>query len=121
MQNRLLVFKPAIVSRANSIYLTEQIRKNPVSLNADSFDETTVFTLPLDFVVDEMPDAVSLDTPFGKYKASYAVKDNKLTYTRSLTMNRSTLSVDKYGSIRDFYSKILAAEQSPVVLMKKMH
>jgi transglutaminase-like putative cysteine protease len=119
MQNRLLIFKPAIVSRANSIYLTEQIRKNPVSLDADSFDETTVFTLPVGFVVDEMPDALTLDTPFGKYKTSYAVKDNKLTYTRSLTMNRSTLSVDKYGSIRDFYSKILAAEQSPVVLLRK--
>lgn len=119
MQNRLLVFKPAIVSRANSIYLTEQIRKNPVSLDSDSFDETTVFTLPVGFVVDEMPDAVSLDTPFGKYTASYVVKDNKLTYTRSLTMNRSTLSVDKYSSIREFYSKILAAEQSPVVLLRK--
>ncbi len=119
MQNRLLIFKPAIVSRANSIYLTEQIRKNPVSLDADSFDETTVFTLPTGFVVDEMPDALTLDTPFGKYKTSYAVKDNKLTYTRSLTMNRSTLTVDKYSSIRDFYSKILAAEQSPVVLLRK--
>lgn len=119
MQNRLLVFKPAIVSRANSIYLTDLIRKNPVSIDADSFDETTVFTLPQGFVVDEMPDAMNLETAFGKYVTSYTVKDNKLTYTRTLTMNRSTLSVDKYGAIRDFYSKIMAAEQSPVVLLKK--
>lgn len=119
MQNRLLVFKPAIVSRSNSIYLTEQIRKNPVSLDAYSFDETTVFTLPTGFVVDEMPDALTLDTPFGKYKTSYEVKDNKLVYTRSLTMSRSTLPVDKYASVRDFYSKILASEQSPVVLLRK--
>jgi len=119
MQNRLLVFKPAIMSRANSIYLTELIRKNPVSLDADSFDETTVFTLPPGFVVDEMPDPVSLETSFGKYSTTYAVKENKLTFTRSLTMNRSTLSVDKYSSIRDFFSKILAAEQSPVVLLRK--
>lgn len=119
MQNRLLVFKPAIVSRANSIYLTEANRKNPVAVGSDSFEETTVFTLPVGFVVDEMPDAISLDTVFGKYTSSYAVKDNKLTYTRSLTMNRSTLAADKYSSIRDFYSKILASEQSPVVLLKK--
>jgi hypothetical protein len=119
MQNRLLVFKPAIVSRANSIYLTDPNRKNPVSVDSDSFEETTIFTLPVGFIVDEMPDAISLDTTFGKYTSSYAVKDNKLTYTRSLTMNRSTLSVDKYGSIRDFYSKILASEQSPVVLLRK--
>lgn len=119
MQNRLLVFKPAIVSRSNSIYLTELIRKNPVSLSADSFDETTVFTLPPGFIVDEMPAPVSLETAFGKYSTTYAVNENKLTFTRSLTMNRSTLSVDKYNSIRDFFSKILAAEQTPVVLLRK--
>jgi hypothetical protein len=47
------------------------------------------------------------------------VKENKLVYTRSLTMSRSTQSVDKYGAIREFYSKILAAEQAPVVLLRK--
>jgi hypothetical protein len=88
-------------------------------LDADSFDETTVFTLPQGFVVDEMPDAVSLSTPFGKYKTSYDVKEGKLLFTRSLIMYRSTVAVEKYGLVRDFYAKILAAEQSPVVLMQK--
>lgn len=119
MQNRLLVFKPAIVSRANSIYLTEQNRKNAVSLDANSFNETTVFTLPQGFAVDEVPDAFSLDTPFGKYKTSFEVKEGKLLFTRSLVLNRSIVPVEKYGSVRDFYAKILAAEQSPVVLLRK--
>ncbi len=119
MQNRLLVFKPAIVSRTNSIYLTELNRKNPVSLHANSFDEMTVFTLPQGFVVDEMPDGINLETPFGNYVSSYTVKENKLTYTRSLTMNRTTVPVEKYGSVREFFSKILASEQSPIVLLRK--
>ncbi|HXG85300.1 MAG TPA: DUF3857 domain-containing protein [Pyrinomonadaceae bacterium] len=119
MQNRLLVFKPAIVNRANSVYLTEKTRTHPVIMDAESFNETATFTLPPGFVVDEMPDAVKLETPFGKYTTSYEAKDGKLVFIRSLVINRSTVQTDKYNSVRDFYSKILAAEQSPVVLLKK--
>ena len=119
MQGRLLVFKPAIVNRSNSIYLTEKTRAYPVMLDAESFSETATFTLPSNFVIDEMPDAVSLETPFGNYKTSYTAKDGKLVFTRKLVMNKTTVPVEKYNSVKDFYSKILAAEQSPVVLLKK--
>ncbi|MDQ2745866.1 MAG: DUF3857 domain-containing transglutaminase family protein [Acidobacteriota bacterium] len=119
MQNRLLVFKPAIVNRSNSIYLTEKTRSAPVMLDANSFRETAVFNLPSGFVVDEMPDAVTLETSFGKYSTKYEAKDGKLIFTRSLTTNRAIVPVDKYGSVKDFYSKIMAAEQAPVVLLRK--
>jgi transglutaminase-like putative cysteine protease len=119
MQNRMLVFKPAVTSRTNSIYLTEKDRKYPVVLDSNSFREKATFNLPAGFVVDEMPDPVSLQTPFGKYATTYEVKDNKLIFTRSLTMNRSTVSVDKYSEVRSFFTSMLNAEQSPVVLIRK--
>ena len=119
MQNRLLVFKPAIVSRTNSVDLTEKLRTNAVMLDAESFSEIATFNLPTGFVVDEMPDAVSLETPFGKYTTNYETKDGKLIFTRKMVMNRTTVAVEKYNSVKDFYSKILAAEQAPVVLLRK--
>ena len=119
MQNRLLIFKPAIVNRANSIYLTEKDRTHPIMIDAETFNETATFNLPAGFVVDEVPDAVSIETPFGKYKTNYEVKDGKLVYTRNLVTNRTTVAAGKYNSVRDFYSQILAAEQSPVVLLRK--
>jgi len=119
MQNRLLVFKPAIVGRRNGIFLTELTRGSPIMLDSNSLRETTTFSLPQGFVVDEMPDAVSIETPFGKYNTRYEVKDNKLVFTRSLITTRTMVPVEKYNSVKDFYSKILAAEQSPVVLLKK--
>ncbi|MEO6587698.1 MAG: DUF3857 domain-containing protein, partial [Pyrinomonadaceae bacterium] len=60
MQNRLLVFKPVIVGRRNGLFLTEEKRKHPVMLFSQSMKETAVFSLPKGFVVDEMPDAVTL-------------------------------------------------------------
>ncbi len=119
MQNRLLVFKPAIVGRRGGIFLTDVKREQPVMLDSNSMRETTTFTLPTGFVVDEMPDAVTLETPFGKYSTKYESKDGKLVFTRSLTTTRTTVPVDKYNSVKDFYSKIMAAEQAPVVLLKK--
>ena len=119
MQNRLLVFKPAIVSRANSIYLTEKTRQHPIMIDTDSFSETAVFTLPEGFVVDEMPDAVNLNKSFGTYTTSYEVKEGKLYFKRKMNMKRSTIPVKNYNEIRDFYTQILSAEQSPVVLLKK--
>lgn len=119
MQNRLLVFKPVIVGRRNALFLTESTRNNPVILDSEAVKETIIFNLPTGFVVDEMPDAVNLEMPFGKYTTSYEAKDGKLIFTRSLTMNRATVPVDKYNSVRDFYAKMREAEQSPVVLMRK--
>ena len=119
MQNRLLVFKPAIVGRRGGVFLTEAKRDQPVMLDSNSMKETVTFNLPPGFVVDEMPDAVNLEMPFGKYTTKYEVKDNKLVFTRSLTTNRTTVPVEKYNSVKDFYTKIMAAEQAPVVLLKK--
>ncbi len=119
MQNRLLVFKPVIVGRRGGVFLTEAKREQPIMLDSNAMRETVTFNLPSGFVVDELPDAVSLETPFGKYSTKYEVKDNKLVFTRSLTTTRSIVPVEKYNSVKDFYSKIMAAEQSPVVLLKK--
>ncbi len=119
MQNRLLVFKPVIVGRRNALSLTEVTRDHPVLIDSEAVKETAVFSLPIGFVVDELPDAVNLETTFGKYTTSYEVKDGKLIFIRSLTMNRTTVPVDKYNSVRDFYAKMREAEQSPVVLMRK--
>lgn len=119
MQGRLLVFKPAIVNRSNSIYLTDKTRTHPVMIDSDSFSESAVFDLPEGFAVDELPDSVNLKTSFGVYQNSYTVKEGKLYYTRSLTTNRTKVPVESYDKIRKFYTDILAAEQSPVVLLKQ--
>ncbi len=119
MQNRLLVFKPVIVGRRNAVFLTDPKRTNPIELDSNSMRETVTFLLPQGFVVDEVPNAVTLETAFGKYSTKYENKDGKLIFTRSITMNRGTISPDKYSGVKDFFTKILDAEQSPVVLIKK--
>ncbi len=119
MQNRLLVFKPVVVDRLNSLWLTDTNRTHPVIMESNAFNETATFKLPAGFVVDEMPDPVKLETSFGNYSTSYEVKDNSLIFKRSLVLNSATIPVEKYAGVKDFFIKIRAAEQSPVVLLKK--
>lgn len=119
MQDRLIVFKPAIVSRRESLSLTAALRKHPVTLDSHAFSETVRVKLPAGFEVDEMPDAVKLDTAFGSYATTYEVKDGQLLFTRKLVQRASTIPVEQYASVRSFFEKIRAAEQSPVVLARK--
>lgn len=119
MQGRLLVFKPAIVSRRESLFLTESSRKHPVVLEPHAYTETIKVKLPEGFEVDELPDAMRLDAPFGAYTINCAVKDGQLHFTRSLILRSAIIPVEDYAKVRGFFEKMRAAEQTPVVLAKK--
>jgi hypothetical protein len=119
MQDRLLVFKPAIVSRRESVPLAAVKRKQPVVLKSSAYSETVRVKLPAGFDVDEMPDPVTMDTAFGSYATTYEVKDGQLVFTRKLLQKAATIPADQYASVRSFFEKIRAAEQAPVVLTRK--
>jgi hypothetical protein len=119
MQNRLLVFKPAIVSRHESLALTEATREHPVVLDARNFSETVRVKIPDGFEVDELPDALKLDTSFGSYNTTYLVKEGQLVFTRTLAQRAGTIPAAQYQSVRSFFARMRAAEQAPVVLVKK--
>jgi hypothetical protein len=119
MQDRLLIFKPAIVSRLDALALTKSSRKAPVVLKSNAFTETVRVQLPEGFEVDEVPDALKLETPFGNYTATYEVKAGQLLFTRTLSMRAMTIPAEQYQAVRSFFERIRATEQAPVVLAKK--
>jgi hypothetical protein len=119
MQNRLLVFNPTIVSRLDSLSLTDVSRKHPVVLRSRAYTETVRVKLPEGFDVDELPDPVKLEASFGNYASTYEVKDGHLLFTRTLTQRAATIPADQYATVRNFFERIRAAESSPVVLARK--
>ena len=119
MRNTLLVFKPAVVSRREWLALTEPKRRHPVVLRSNAYSEIVRVKLPAGFDVDEMPDPVKIETPFGAYATNYEVKDGNLIFTRKLVEQAATIPPEQYPSVRSFFERILAAENSPVVLEKK--
>jgi len=119
MQDRLLVFKPAIVSRREGLSLTASQRKHPVVLRANAYTETVRVQLPTGFTVDEVPDAVKLETSFGSYATSYEVKNGELFFKRQLMQRAVTIPAAQYDEVKKFFEGIRAADQAPVVLARK--
>lgn len=119
MQDRLLVFKPAIVGRRQDIYLTDAKRTTPVELDGFALRETATFTLPAGFAVDETPDSVTLDTDFGLYTTKYEIQAGKLLFTRTMSLKRMVVPVERYAALKAFFSKVRDADQSPIVLARK--
>jgi hypothetical protein len=119
MQNRLLVFKPAIISRQESLELTDAKRYYPVVMDSRAFTETVHIRLPAGFEVDEVPDPVKLDAPFGSYRTTYDVKNGELVFSRTMAVRAGTIPLEQYATVRGFFAKIRAAEAAPVVLARK--
>jgi hypothetical protein len=119
MQDRLLVFKPAVVSRREGLALTAATRKHPVVLRANAYSETVQVKLPAGFTVDEVPDAVKPETSFGTYVTSYEVKNNQLVFKRQLSQQATTIAPADYEKVRKFFESIRTAEQAPVVLARQ--
>ncbi|HSK62354.1 MAG TPA: DUF3857 domain-containing protein [Pyrinomonadaceae bacterium] len=118
MQDRLLVFKPAVVSRREGLTLTAPQRRHPVVLRANAYSETVKVQLPVGFAVDEVPDPVKLETAFGSYTTSYEVVGGELVFKRQLSQKATTIPAAQYESVRKFYESIRAAENAPVVLAR---
>jgi hypothetical protein len=118
MNNRLLVFKPIIVNRSTGPSFSEPSRQHPILIPPRHTTDIVRIQLPDGFKVDDVPDAVKLETSFGSYTATFETVGRQLVVTRSLSMPSAIIPAAKYSEVRSFFQKISAAEQSPVVLMK---
>jgi hypothetical protein len=117
---RLLVFKPAIVSRRTGVNLTDiDERQHPVLLSARALKEVARVALPAGFIIDEKPADLELHTDFGDYVAKWVPHDNTLVFTRELTVKNAEIAAADYAAVRDFFRAVAGAEQAPVVLLKR--
>jgi hypothetical protein len=119
MRGKLMVFKPSIVSRQDLAPLGDEKRSHPVVLESHAYRETVRIKLPEGFEVDELPDSAELNHPFGQYAAKFEVKEGHLIFQRSLSLKSSTIPVEQYAVVRNFFGRIRAIESAPVVLAKK--
>ena len=80
----------------------------------DEFD----IQIPEGFVVDELPDPVSVDVGFASYQSKTELRGKMLHYSRTYTMRQVTLPAEKYGELQKLAGAIAADEQSQAVLKR---
>jgi hypothetical protein len=94
-------------------------RRTPLRLDPRVVRETIRLRVPTGFVVDELPEAVRVESEFGEYTVSFALEGTQLVATRRLEVPMQEVAPERYEAARGFFLRIRAADAAPAVLAKK--
>ena len=79
-------------------------------------DDAVTLEIPPGYSVETMPAPTQINAGAIVYQTQYRAADNKVYFTRHLTVNAVYIPVDKYPALRAIYSRIAAADQEQIVL-----
>jgi hypothetical protein len=118
MQNRLLTFKPVVLRFGGLPDVTKTKRIHPVVLDSQALEETVRVKLPAGFKIDELPDDITLETPYGKVKASWRQDSDAVLFERKLEIPAKVVPAEEYPALRKFIGAAQGVEAAPVVLLR---
>ncbi|MCC6262076.1 MAG: DUF3857 domain-containing protein [Bryobacterales bacterium] len=119
MNQRLWMFKPALVERRGLHGLREEKRTQPFLLDPDSYSESVEIALPKGFRVDEIPEPVKLESEHGVFEASWEHSNGALLFKRSFRTNGGAIEPERYAGLRKFLRTVESAAEAAVVLQKQ--
>ena len=78
--------------------------------------DTTVVHIPEGYVVESMPDAVLLDTPWACYSSAASSSGDRVTIVQSISFKKYRSGKDTYPAFKDFILKVNQSYDSTLVL-----
>jgi Domain of Unknown Function with PDB structure (DUF3857)/Transglutaminase-like superfamily len=115
----LLLVRPRILG-SDAWSLPRETRVWPIDLSAvQSRSDHIDLALPPGYVVDELPEPVSLDTDFASYHSAVTADATALHYTREYTVKQLELDASRYDDLRKFTERVAYDEATSAVLKKK--
>jgi len=81
--------------------------------------DTVRIKLPAGYKVDEMPDPVHLESPYGAYQAVWKAEGGDLVFEQSTEVPDAVAPAAQYAQLRAFFDRIAGSQASPVVLVRK--
>lgn len=118
MQQRLLVFSPAILEPPGPNFARVSSRNAPIILRAAVYRKHARVKLPAGFTVDEMPEAVAMETEFGRFALTFRQEGGELILEEELVTQGVTLPAEKYAEVKKFFDRFDGADQQQAVLVK---
>lgn len=95
-------------------------RKTDVVLRMAYIDTDEVtFEIPGYFKIEHLPEAINIESDFGKYNATVTQVDNKITYTRTIKIHKKTFPAERYKDLQAFYKKIVRADKMKLVAVQE--
>ena len=118
MQDRLLVFGPAVVRPAAPEFAPNAERSEPILLLAKVYRKHVNIQLPTGFSVDEMPQPFKAEADFAKLTLTFKNEGNQLVMDEELRTNAVTLPADQYAKVKKFFDDFQGADSQKMVLVK---
>ncbi|MBU0558324.1 MAG: DUF3857 domain-containing protein [Bacteroidetes bacterium] len=117
--NRLF-FKPNLMERKSYIPKDVKKRLSPIRYSFPYCDiDSVYYTIPSDYSIESLPAEVNLQYSFGEFICiTEAVENNKILFTRKLSITEYEFSADNYPEYRAFMSGIVKSDRSQVILKK---
>jgi len=115
-----LFIVPNVMTRSGRKLSQDSTRKYDIHLGYEYKDLDSVeIELPVGYETEATPQPVSVSSQFGNYSCSVRVKENKLTYYRTIEHKSGRYPAREYGDLVKFYEAIYKADRNRVVLVKK--
>ncbi len=118
MQQRLLVFSPAVLEPPGPSFSHNAQRAEPIILRAAMYRKHTRTKLPAGFTVDEMPEAVKMNSDFARFSLTFRQEADELVVEEELTTEGVTLPAEQYAQVKKFFDQVYGADQQQAVLVK---
>lgn len=118
VQSLILVRPGALALDADYVFTTTE-RKLPVKLEGEVYKDSVRIQLPPGYKVDEIPDAVKFESPYGVYQASWKADGAGILFEQSTEVRDMLAPVAKYAEVKAFFDNIMGSQGAPVVLVRK--
>jgi len=118
MQQKMLVLKPGVLAPDTDYVFSNKERKLPVRLESRLRQDSVVIQLPTGFAIDELPDPIEIDSPYGVYHASWKATSGSVSFEQSLEIKEALAAPAEYAKVKDFFDRVLGGQSAPVILLK---
>lgn len=118
-----LFISPNLMTTFFSPLAPAEDRKSKLYLNENTYSfmdtDTITYQLPKGFVVEYLPENISLKEDFGEYSASVETSEDKLIYYRKVRLQGGVYPPEAYNKFVEFLKNVKKADRMRVVYVEK--
>jgi hypothetical protein len=115
-----LFINPNVMNRSQRKLKEQEERKYDIQLSNSYKDIDSVeIEIPKGYAPESVPQAVNIETEFGKYYSNIKLVDNKILFYRTREQYSGTFPAKDYAGLVKYYDSIYKADRNKIVLIKK--
>jgi hypothetical protein len=116
----LVLFHPCALGHKSNEALAPSDRKVPVIFDHTiSESDALDISYPAEYVVDEVPHAMNVQSSFATYKTQVANSEHSIHYTRTYMLKSVRVPVEQLKDLREFFRTIADDERSFAILQAR--